>query len=164
MQTFDASSMIYAWDNYPSGQFPPLWRWMATNIGAGTFDMPQVAYEEVERHAPDCWEWLRNENINRIGVSNAIVQEAFRIKTQLQIQGDQYHPKGVSENDLLIIATASIEHLVLVSNEGRQNQFPVVLAKAKIPTVCERFCEDLQCIDFITLIKDSGEVFEGPDG
>ena len=161
MQTFDASSMIYAWDNYPPEQFPPLWRWMSAQIGAGTFDMPQVAFEEVERHAPDCAEWLRDQNINRIGMSNSIMQEALRIKTLLQIEGDKYHPKGVSENDLLIIATASVQELIVVSNEGRQNQFPIVLAKARIPAVCGRDEVDVPCINFIELIRESGEVFEG---
>ena len=32
MQTFDASSMIYAWDNYPIEQFPPLWDWMGVQV------------------------------------------------------------------------------------------------------------------------------------
>lgn len=124
--------------------------------------MPQVAFEEVERRAPDCCDWLRDHDIIRIGVSNAIVQEAFRIKKRLHIEGDKYHPRGVGENDLLVIATASVEGRVLVSNEGRQNQFPTIAAKAKIPAVCELHHIEVPCIDFITLIKESGEVFEGP--
>lgn len=32
MQVFDASSMIYAWDNYPEGQFPGLWKWVETGV------------------------------------------------------------------------------------------------------------------------------------
>ena len=88
LQLFDASSMIYAWDNYPPGQFPPLWKWMSAQIGSGTFGMPQVAFEEVERRAPDCCNWLRDHKIHRVSTSNDIVQEAFRIKSLLQIEGD----------------------------------------------------------------------------
>jgi len=45
MRVFDASSMIYAWDNYPFGQFPPLWNWMADQIKQGAVTMPSVALE-----------------------------------------------------------------------------------------------------------------------
>ena len=34
MRVFDASSMIYAWDNYPIGQFPGMWEWMGSQIEA----------------------------------------------------------------------------------------------------------------------------------
>ncbi len=47
MQVFDASSMIYAWDNYPMRQFPGLWEWMATQIGEKKLMMPSVAFDEV---------------------------------------------------------------------------------------------------------------------
>jgi Domain of unknown function (DUF4411) len=42
MQVFDASSMIYAWDNYPMRQFPGLWEWMATQIEEKKLVMPSV--------------------------------------------------------------------------------------------------------------------------
>jgi len=44
MQTFDASSMIYAWDNYPPGQFPGLWEWMGKQIELEEFVMSEVAF------------------------------------------------------------------------------------------------------------------------
>lgn len=162
MPTFDASSIIYAWDNYPPKQFPPLWRWIEQHIEARNFNIPQPAFEEVEGRLPECAKWLRNCEIERIAVTNEILQEAFRIKNVLGIEGDGYHPKGVGENDLLIIATAKIEGFELVSNEGRQYQFPNVAAKAKIPAVCDLVDVAVPCIDFITLIKRYGEVFEGP--
>lgn len=121
--------MIYAWDNYPPQQFPPLWRWVGNEISDGRFVMPKVAFDEVKDNAPDCAQWLRDQDVDRIDVSNDIIHEAFRIKNLLGIQDDKYHPKGVGENDLLIIATAAIEGIDLVSNEGRQNQIPDVLAK-----------------------------------
>ena len=47
MQVFDASSMIYAWDNHPERQFPPLWKWMALQIEGNELVMPSVAFDEV---------------------------------------------------------------------------------------------------------------------
>ena len=61
----------------------------------------------------------------------------------------------------MIIATASVVQVGLVSNEGRQNQLPDVMAKCKIPVTCDLEPVGVRCIDFITLIKESGEVFEG---
>lgn len=162
MQTFDASSIIYAWDNYPPEQFPPLWRWIADQIAAEHFSIPSVAFEEVERRSPDCAKWLDDQGVERLAMSNDIVQEAFRIKRLLEIEGDGYGAKGVGENDLLIIATAKIHGLELVSNEGRQNQLPAVLANCKIPAVCAMADVGVSCIDFISLIKQSGQVFENP--
>jgi len=54
MQVFDASSMIYAWDNYPVKQFPALWKWIAGQIEQKLLVMPRVAFEEVAGKTPDC--------------------------------------------------------------------------------------------------------------
>ena len=108
MRVFDASSMIHAWDNYPVRQFPPLWEWMASQIEAKELVMSSVAFDEVNHKAPDCGEWLRDNNLERLAISNAILQEAKRIKGLLGIVDDNYHPKGVGENDILIIATARL--------------------------------------------------------
>jgi len=32
MSLFDASSIIYAWDNYPPELFPPLWDWLEEEL------------------------------------------------------------------------------------------------------------------------------------
>ena len=106
MQVFDASSMIYAWDNYPIRQFPGLWEWMATQIEEKKLVMPSVAFEEVANKTPDCGEWLKDHDLELLEISNAILQDAMRIKGLLGIVGDGYHPKGVGENDILIVATA----------------------------------------------------------
>ena len=63
MQVFDASSMIYAWDNYPERQFPGLWEWMAVQIEGKTLVMPSVAFEEVANKTPDCGVWLKDKDL-----------------------------------------------------------------------------------------------------
>lgn len=159
MQVFDASSMIYAWDNYPLRQFPPLWNWVSTQIEGKLLVMPSVALEEVENKAPDCGEWLKNNNLEQLSISNAILQDAKRIKGLLNIMGDNYHPKGVGENDILIIATARAHGAELVSDEEKQRILPQVLSKRKIPAVCDMIEVSVICINFIEYIKRSEAVF-----
>ena len=159
MRAFDASSMIYAWDNYPVEQFPGLWEWMASQIEAKKLVMPSVAFEEVQNKTPDCGEWLKDNNLEQLAISNAILQDAKRIKDLLGIMGDNYHAKGVGENDLLIIATARLHGAELVSDENRQTNLPQVSSKRKIPAVCAMQSVSVSCINFIEYIKASGEVF-----
>lgn len=159
MQVFDASSMIHAWDNYPIIQFPGLWEWMATQIEEKMLVVPSVALEEVASKTPECGEWLEENDITPLEISNAIVQEALRIKKLLGIAGDNYNPKGVGENDIFIIATARNHRADLVSNEGAQKTLPDKLAKMKIPAVCAMKEVAVPYINFIEFIKRSGEIF-----
>jgi len=161
LQTFDASSLIYAWDNYPPEQFPPLWRWMEKRIAAEEFTVPVVAFEEVKSKSPECGGWLRDAKITRLPMTAEVLDEALRIKRLLGIVNDAYNQKGVGENDLLIIATASFKSIDLVSNEARQIRLPDTPAKRKIPAVCAMSEVGIRCINFIDLIKSSGEVFGG---
>ncbi|UAW64083.1 MULTISPECIES: DUF4411 family protein [unclassified Mycoavidus] len=159
MQVFDASSMIYAWDNYPVGQFPGLWVWIAAEINQRRLTMPSVAYEEVRKKTPDCSNWLVTANLEQLGITNVIIQDAIRMKGLLGIVGDKYHSNGVGENDLLIIATARAHRRELVSNEGRQNLLPAVKSKRKIPSVCSMHEVAVPCIDFVQYIRRSEAVF-----
>ncbi len=159
MQAFDASSMIYAWDNYPLRQFPGLWEWMATQINEKKLVMPNVAFDEVASKTPDCGEWLKLNNLEKIETSNAIVQDAMRIKRLLGIVDDNYHPKGVGENDIFIIATARVHGAELVSDEEQQNSLPKEPSKRKIPAVCDMNTVSVNCINFIEFIRRSNQVF-----
>lgn len=158
MQVFDASSMIYAWDNYPIRQFPGLWEWMATQVEERLLVMPSVAFEEVPHKTPDCGKWLKDNNLELIEISNAILQDALRIKHLLGIVGDQYRA-GVGENDLLIIATARQHNAELVSDERKQTALPKELPNYKIPAVCGMAEVSVYCINFIEYIKRADVVF-----
>ena len=159
MLAFDASSMIYAWDNYPVEQFPPLWNWIAEQVRSGELSMCQLAFDEVANKTPECADWLKLQGIRRIQISNEIVQEAVLINQLLQIAGAKYHPKGVGENDVFIIATAKSEGTELVSDEARQKILPKTPSQMKIPAVCGLPQVAVTCLSFIELIKRSRQVF-----
>ena len=159
MYIFDASSIIHAWDNYPLENFPPLWGWLSEQIDNGQFSIPQVALDEVIQKSPECGDWLKEKEIITIPLSNAILQEATEMKHLLGVVEDDYHPKGVGENDLLIIATAKVSGLELISDEGRQFRLPDIMSKCKIPAVCDLTEVNVTCIQFIELIKNSGAIF-----
>lgn len=155
MQTVDASSVIHAWDTYPIGNFPRLWEWLAEQIDDGHIDICRVAYDAIARKAPDCGEWLQSKGFRCSEITNAIAQEALRIKAILGI-GQRFSAKGVDENDLLIIACASIMGIDLVSEERPQLQLPVDMAHWRIPAVCRHVDVGVKCVQFIEIIKQSG--------
>jgi hypothetical protein len=158
MRVFDASSMIYAWDNYPVDQFPGLWEWMAGQIEAKELVMPSVAFDEVNHKTPDCGEWLKDNGLEQLAISNAILQDAKRIIGLLGIANDQY-TTGVGEHDILIIATTRLHGAELVSDEARQPNLPKLSSNRKIPAVCAMPTVSVYCINFIEYIKASGAVF-----
>ena len=159
MPVFDASSMLHAWDNYPKRQFPPLWNWIAAEIAVNRIAMPRVACDEATLKAPDCGVWLRDKGIDEYEVSNAITQQAMRIKGLLGIVGDNYHPNGVGENDIIIIATSLVYGAELITEERRQPNAPLLAAKRKIPLVCAMPTVAVPCSNFIEYIKRSNQVF-----
>lgn len=157
MRIFDASSIIFAWDNYPIGQFPKVWSWLGNEVQQNRICISDIAYNEVKNQ--DCEKWLKNVGIRRISENNAILKFALEIKSLLKIQNEQYG-KGVGEKDILIIATAKIERMDLVSDEGRQTDVKnTKLANYKVPTVCGLPEVNVSCMNFVELFKESESVF-----
>lgn len=159
MHAFDASSMIYAWDNYPIDQFPGVWTWFSREISDRHITISTVAMEEVKNKTPDCGTWLDANQIYQTAINNAILVEALRIKAIIGIINDHYHSKGVGENDILIIASAKLQGAELVSDEERQPIPPTEPRKQKIPAVCKIPTVNVHCINFIEYIKSSKTVF-----
>ncbi len=151
--------MIYAWDNYPVHQFPGLWDWMAKQVLENGVVMPTVARDEVAHKIPECSAWLTAGELRLLEIDNETMQRAMHIKQLLGVIEDKYHPKGVDENDLLIIASAQQHGLELVSNEARQHKSPGLPAKRKIPAV---YCMPevaVVCFDYLAFIKRSNSIF-----
>ena len=155
LQTVDASAVIHAWDTYPIDHFPKLWEWISEQINHGELDICRVAYDAIARKTPDCGTWLESSGFKCSEITNAIAQEALRIQAILGIR-QRFSAKGVDENDLLIIARASIEGIDLVSEERPQRQLPADMAHWRIPAVCRHVDVGVNCVQFIEIIKQSG--------
>jgi len=154
MYSFDASSMIHAWDNYPisNPHFESLWQWFAGQIGNSQFGISKIALDEVSHKIPECGEWLKNNHIKVHPLTPRSLLTAQQIKTLLGIVEERY-TKGVGENDLFIIAIAKETITTLVSEEARQNNLPSLKSNYKIPAVCEMFDVGVTCISFVELLK-----------
>ena len=131
---------------------------MASQIEAKQLVMLSVAFEEVQNKTPDCGDWLKDNNLQQLAVSNAILQDAKRIMGLLGIANDKY-TTGVGENDILIISAARLRGAELVSDEARQPILPKISSNRKIPAVCTMPTVSVSCINFIEYIKASGAVF-----
>ncbi|MCB4755342.1 MAG: DUF4411 family protein, partial [Sulfurovum sp.] len=151
--TIDASSIIYAWDNYPIEQFPGLWEWLCGEVGDGNLCISCVAFDEVKNKNEKCSKWMQGCNIQKFAVTSNIFGTADKIYKLLEIKNENYHPKGVGENDIIIIATAKIMERVLVSNESIQISLPQERKKYKIPAVCHLDSVNVKCIDFLEYLK-----------
>lgn len=159
MHTLDASSILHAWDNYPLNQFPGLWDWLSAEIQAQRLSIAVVALEEVDHKSPDCATWLKNQDIRRLPMSNAVLQAAKQIKDDVGIQNDKYHPKGVDENDILIIAAAQYYGATLVTNEARQSSSLKEPTRRKIPAVCDLPGVAVAHKNFLDYLRASEQVF-----
>lgn len=134
---FDASGIIYTWDEYPIENFPKFWEWIDTQIRAENCAISQVALDEVNHKYEECAKWLRDKGIRQIGITDDILRSASEIKTMLEIEEESYGT-GVDENDLIIIAAAKIEGDIVLTQESRQAFDPNRKKKNfKIPAVCE---------------------------
>lgn len=147
-------------DNYPIERFPGVWRYVHEIIQSGDLTICDVAYDEVADRSPECHNWLRTEDIERFEVDQATIHVSLDLKSKLGIVDDNYHPKGVGENDLLIIASAKVNQRRLVTNEARQDtNLPSNPARYKIPAVCGLAGIDVPTLNFLDLLQESDQPF-----
>lgn len=159
MRVLDASAIIHAWDTYPHPQFPGLWDWLALEIQTGKLTIPVVALEEVTHKAPECAQWLKGAGIVRLPITEQVVMLALSIKLAIGVVSDNYHTKGVDENDLFIIAVAKSQSAELITNEARQFGAQAEKRKYKIPAVCDMTEVGIKSMNFLEYIQRSQEVF-----
>lgn len=159
MRVLDASAILHAWDTYPLAQFPGLWRWLGGEMQKHELTIPAVALEEVGHKSIDCQKWLKAAGVFSLPMSAAVVMTAMRIKQVIGVENDQYHTKGVDENDLFIIAAAKVNDADLITNEARQFGKQAEARKYKIPAVCEMPEVAVPSLNFLEYIQKSRQVF-----
>lgn len=150
--------MIHAWDTYPFVQFPGLWNWMAEQVTRGLIQMSEVAVEEVGHKVPECAAWLKQVELRKLPVTEAILLEAMRFKALLEIEEDHYG-SGVGENDLIIIATAKVNGCGLVTNEAFQPSVNKKKRNWKIPAVCNLDTVRVKWISYLDYLKRTNVIF-----
>lgn len=122
----------------------------------GDYDL---ALDEVGKREPECAQWLRDLNVQTIPLSDALLAEAARIRQLLGIQDEAYHPKGVGENDLLIMAAARIHGVDLITNEQRQPTLPLNPRQYKLPAVGDLPAVKVRTLSFLEYLKLHQNVF-----
>lgn len=154
MYSFDASSMIHAWDNYPPENihFDSLWEWFSNKTQNKEFVISKKAFEEVSHKIPECGSWLQDNNIEIYNLTPTSLLIARDIKASLGILEEKY-TKGVGENDLFIIAIAQESGATLVTEEGRQSVLPSLKSNYRIPAVCNMESVGVECCNFLSLLK-----------
>ena len=104
MYSFDASSMIHAWDNYPptNSHFDSLWHWISEQINNKQFGISRKAFDEVSHKMPECGKWLKNNNIEIYPLTAKNLSTTQQIKKILCIVEEQ-KKNEVGENKLVIM-------------------------------------------------------------
>lgn len=114
LYSFDASAMIYLWDNYPiqNPNFDSMWQWFFGQVAQENFVISDVAIKEVkqkilysklEKDIPESAVFIKI--LNTIIVHKKTPEDlktVQTIKSTLKIDGEAYG-KGVGENDLLLM-------------------------------------------------------------
>ena len=129
---------------------------MEKQIKAGEFLIPEIVKGEAKDK--DVLDWFLGNKLPTIAISDKILNVAQSIKDGLGIENDDYSPKGVNENDVIIIATAKVYGCALVTEEGEQQQLPT-MKNYKMPAVCHK--NNIQVGNFLARLIESGEIF-GP--
>lgn len=158
MHCLDTSSLIWAWDTYPQDQFPKVWNWLGELIASGDVALCEIVLEELKPKSGELRSWLLDKGVKVLRVDNKCMAFASTIKELLEIENDNYHSKGVTENDILIVSAAKIHNLPLVSNEGKATA-PQMKSRFKIQNVCQIKEVSVACISFVQFLKSSSQQF-----
>ena len=167
MYHFDASALVYFWDNYPIHRpmFNEVWQWFDAQVSNSTFQISDVALQQVkdkilyktketslEQDIPESKLFI--QALNKIKVHNKTgndLNKAEQIKQLLGIEEDNYG-NGVDEADLLIVAIAFRESAILITNESEQERLPQNMKNCKMPAVCNLNSVNIDYIDLRGLL------------
>lgn len=157
----DANTLITAWNlHYPENIFPSLWQKLAIHQGdiilikpifdeidpLSQNDRNKTAMEKKEKYPLHMW--MIDNHFAEIPIDKSVESKSLELEKDYQIRSNS---KGVSENDLKLIAYAKRYHKTVVTEEGKQPNKPGKKYNSKIPTVCDE--QGVECINFVEMLR-----------
>ncbi len=158
----DASSWLEAWQRYPMRQFPKLWEWLSEEIENGNMQTIKVMHKEVKHKIDEYAEWLDENNVAYPRVrEDDVLARGIEIKNKAGITTDiKDNKKGIDDNDLELIAVASLSDKKVVTEEKVQKLGKGTKSNSrnyKIPLVCQ--LNNVDVTNFLEMMKASGKTF-----
>ena len=162
----DASSLITAYNaddgRYPMDMFPSLWEFLEKNKEVliittpiyqelNNFYKTETSDRKSKKIKNELVVWLNKNNFKIEKLSNEIKDIAIKLKKDYKIDASK---KGVSSNDIDLIAYAKEKGFTVVTEEAEQTPKPELRKKYKIPLICKE--EKVNCIKIIDLFKKLG--------
>lgn len=149
----DASSLIaLEYECYPKKNFPTLYQRFEELPLSDYIVVIQPIYYEIEQFQDE--KPIRNWLVNELGLEIASIDGTVNEKSL--ILQEKYEidvakkKKSASEQDITLIAYASINSLTVVSEEKQPN-VPKKPENLKIPGICK--VEGIQCITLLEFIQ-----------
>lgn len=146
----DANIFMIPWDyTHPIDIFQPLWSQMANKRYRMILLKP--IYDEINpsRKKSGLRMWLKANNFVPAKIDSAVLNKSIEWEKKYDIKEKS---KGVSVNDLILIAYAKIHGKTVVTLEAVQKDLPEKKWKYRIPAVCKQ--EQVRCINFIEMLRE----------
>ena len=150
----DASAFIAAWyESHPIDVFPGLWPQFADH----RIDMVLIKpiFDEIDpislKEKADKYPlrtWMLDNQFAETPMDESIENRALELEKEYQITKNS---KGVSENDLKLIAYAKRYSKTVVTGEGKQPEKPKKKCNYKIPLVCDE--QGVKYINFVKMLR-----------
>ena len=157
----DASAFIAAWnESHPIDVFPGLWPQLAdyqTNMvlikpifdeidPISSSDKKMAKKEKADKYPLRTW--MLDNQFAETPIDKSVESRSLEWGKGYQIKKDA---KGVSENDLKLIAYAKLNDKTVVTEEEKQTNKPQKKYKYKIPLVCDE--QEVECINFVEMLR-----------
>ena len=156
----DSSSLIslgYEW--YPRDIFPTLYQVLENLPLSDHIVVIDPIFKEITNYHSNIENleyenpihyWLTSElNLETTKIDDLVKEKSLALKIKYKTERLSY--KGASQQDILLIAFASINSQTVVSEEAWQEEKPSDKRKWKIPRICKE--EKVPCINLQKFIR-----------
>jgi hypothetical protein len=154
MYCIDTSSLITAWRFvYPPDIFPAIWTQLDELIKQHKLISAKEVLLELKIGADAIYDWANARDYMFLESDETVQRVVTDIINKYPTFIPDYSPHGIFA-DPYVIAISSVKKLILVTNEKASG---AGAKKPKIPNICRDL--NIECIDFLSLIRREGWIF-----